>query len=114
MDTKRKLIAGGTLALGLVAGGATIAVAGGATDSDAPLTGSDLDRASTAALAEVGQGTVVDSEVGDDGPAYGVEIQLEDGSVVEVNLDQQFRVTGSEPDEDDPNEPQSEGSAGDS
>ena len=79
MDTKRKLIAGGTLALGLVAGGATIAVAGGATDSDAPLTGSDLDRASTAALAEVGQGTVVETEVGDDGAAYGVEIRLDDG-----------------------------------
>ena len=79
MDRKRKLIAGGTIAFGLVAGGATIAVAGGAAETDTPLTGSDLDRATTAALAEVGQGTVVETEVGDDGAAYGVEIQLDDG-----------------------------------
>jgi hypothetical protein len=116
MDKKSRLIAGGAITLGLVAGGATFAIAaGGAGDSDTPLAGSDLDRATAAALAEVGQGTVVDSEIGDDGAAYSVEVQLADGRVVEVNLDQRFQVTGSTADEDTPNEQESgEGSEGSS
>ena len=38
--------------------------------------------------------------MGDDGSAYGVEIRLEDGSVVEVNLDSSFEVIGSSADDD--------------
>lgn len=69
-------------------------------DSDTPLTGESLDRASAAALAYTGGGEVVDSETGDDGAAYGIEIRLDDGSQVEVNLDADFNVIGSEPDDD--------------
>jgi uncharacterized membrane protein YkoI len=69
-------------------------------DSDAPLTGSDLDRAVAAALDHVGGGEVTETETGDDGAAYGVEIRLDDGSQVEVNLDADFEVIGSEPDDD--------------
>jgi hypothetical protein len=43
---------------------------------------------------------VIETEVGDDGAAYGVEIQLEDGRVVEVSLDSSFDVIGDEADDD--------------
>lgn len=71
-----------------------------ANDSDTPLTGTDLDQAVAAALAHTGEGEVTETEVGDDGAAYGVEIRLADGSQVEVNLDADFNVIGSEPDDD--------------
>jgi hypothetical protein len=57
-----------------------------------------------AALAATGGGTVLETEAGDDGAAYGVEIRLADGRQVEVNLDQSFKVTGQEADEDKPGE----------
>ena len=69
-------------------------------DDEAPLPGSDLDRAVSAALGHTGGGQVIETEVGDDGAAYGVEVRLDDGSVVEVELDAAFRVTGDTPDDD--------------
>jgi hypothetical protein len=97
MDTKR-WIAGGTIALAVVAGGAGFAIAGGGDEQ--PLSGSDLEQATAAALEHTGGGTVIETEVGDDGAAYGVEIRLDDGSVVEVALDERFRVIGQESDDD--------------
>ena len=38
--------------------------------------------------------------MGDDGAAYSVEVRLDDGQQVEVNLDSDFNVIGSEPDDD--------------
>jgi uncharacterized membrane protein YkoI len=99
MERRTKWIAGGVVALAAVAGGTGIAVAN-ADDTDRPLIGSDLDRATAAALAAAGGGTVTDSEIGDDGAAYGVEVRLEDGSQVEVSLDADFRVIGQDPDDD--------------
>lgn len=69
-------------------------------DSDTPLSGADLDQAVAAALAHTGGGDVTETELGDDGAAYGVEIRLADGSQVEVNLDVEFNVIGSEGDDD--------------
>jgi uncharacterized membrane protein YkoI len=77
-------------------------VLGGGSDTDTPLTGSNLDRASAAALAHTGGGTVLETEIGDDGAAYGVEIRLDDGSVVEVSLDASFAVIDSTVDDDGP------------
>jgi hypothetical protein len=99
MERRTKWIAGGVVALAAVGGGTGIAVAT-AGDTDRPLTGSDLDRATTAALAATGGGTVTDSEIGDDGAAYGVEVRLDDGSQVEVSLDGDFSVIGQDPDDD--------------
>ena len=73
---------------------------GEATDTDTPLTGTDLDQAVTTALQHTGGGEVTETEVGDDGAAYGVEIRLADGSQVEVNLDADFNVIESEADDD--------------
>lgn len=104
MKRRTTLIAGGTLAAAAIAGGTGIAVANGAGDNDAPLQGSTLDEAVAAALEATGGGEVLETEVGDEGSAYGVEIRLEDGSQVEVNLDSNLRVINQEPDHDSPNE----------
>jgi hypothetical protein len=103
MNRRTKLIAGGVLAAAAIGGATAFAVASGA-DDDRPLTGSNLQRATAAALAHTGGGTVIEAEVGDDGAAYGVEIRLDDGSVVEVGLDDNFKVIGQDPDEDGPND----------
>jgi hypothetical protein len=100
MDRRTKWIAGGALAVVLVGGGAGVAIATGAGDTDRPLTGSTLDRARAAALEFTGGGAVTETEAGDDGAAYGVEVRLDDGRVVEVNLDASFQVIGQEADDD--------------
>jgi hypothetical protein len=79
-----------------------VAVAGGGDDT--PLTGSARGRAVEAALAHVGGGTVTETEAGDGGAAYTVEVRLADGHEIEVALDGDFRVIGSEPDDDEANE----------
>ena len=96
----RKLAAFVTLVLVAGAISAGFAVAAGGED-DRPLTGSSLQKATAAALAHTGGGTVTETEVGDDGAAYGVEIRLADGRQVEVNLDENFDVIGQENDDDD-------------
>jgi hypothetical protein len=100
MTRKLLLIAALVLALGALSAGIAIA-AGESGDDDEPLTGSTLADATEAALAHTGGGKVVETEVGDDGAAYGVEVRLADGSVVEVNLDRSFDVIGQEEDDDD-------------
>jgi len=72
----------------------------GPGEADSPITGTALDRGVAAALEHTGGGEVTETEMGDDGAAYGVEIRLDDGSQVEVNLDADFNVIGSEPDDD--------------
>jgi uncharacterized membrane protein YkoI len=99
MNRRTKWIAGGTLAVAVIGTGTGLAVATGA-DDDRPLTGSTLDRATAAALRHTGGGTVTETEVGDDGSAYSVEIRLGDGSQVEVNLDKTFNVIGQGADDD--------------
>ena len=93
------LIATGAIAVALLAGGG-IAWATGVGDDDKPLTGSARERAISAALEHTGGGTVTETEVGDDGAAYGVEVRLPDGSQVEVSLDASFNVIGQERDDD--------------
>ncbi len=102
MTRKLLLIAVAVVALAGLSAGIAVATTGGGDDQ--PLTGEALDKATAAALAHTGGGTVVETEAGDDGAAYGVEIRLDDGSVVEVNLDESFDVIGQEADEDGPGE----------
>jgi uncharacterized membrane protein YkoI len=102
MRRKFALLAALVLALGAVSAGIAIAAGGG--DDDQPLTGSALERATAAALEHTGGGVVTETEVGDDGAAYGVEVRLDDGSQVEVNLDENFNVIGQAADDDGPND----------
>ena len=95
MSRRLVLIVVLVLALAGLSTGIALATTGGG-DAETPLTGPALDKATTAALAQTGGGTVVETEVGDDGAAYDVEIRLADGSVVEINLDENFNVIGQE------------------
>jgi uncharacterized membrane protein YkoI len=95
----------------MVGAGLAVAMAGGLVaaaatdgDSDQELTGATRDRAVAAALAATGGGTALETEAGDDGAAYGVEVRLDDGRQVEVSLDGSFKVVSQEPDEDQPSE----------
>ncbi len=101
MRRKTKWIAGGALAGALLIGGIGTGVAQqAASDDDQPLTGETYDRATAAALEHTKGGKVTETEMGDDGAAYGVEVLLDMGRQVEVNLDRDFKVTGQEEDDD--------------
>jgi uncharacterized membrane protein YkoI len=101
MQRRTRWIAAAGLAVAMTGGVAAAAVNG---DNDQELTGTTRDRAVEAALAATGGGTVLETEAGDDGAAYGVEVRLADGRQVEVNLDESFKVVGQEADEDKPGE----------
>jgi uncharacterized membrane protein YkoI len=66
---------------------------------DDDLTGVDYDRAAAAALAAAGGGTVTDADRSDDaGVAYEVDVRLDDGTEVDVDLDQAFGVVRTDVD----------------
>jgi len=98
MRTKTKVVTAGAAALVVAGAAATVSVATGSDDQ--PLEGSQLERATAAALAHTGEGSVVESEVGDGAASYEVEVRLDDGSVVEVQLDERFDVIGDALDDD--------------
>jgi uncharacterized membrane protein YkoI len=103
MRRRTRWMVGAGLAVAMV-GGLVAAAAATDGDDDQELTGATRDRAVAAALAATGGGTVLETEAGDDGAAYGVEVRLDDGRQVEVNLDEGFKVVNQEPDEDQPGE----------
>lgn len=67
-------------------------------DNDRPITGTSLEKAKDAALAHTGGGRVTDTEVDDEESRYEVEVTLDDGSQVDVQLDDDFTMVGSETD----------------
>ncbi len=85
-------------ALVLTAGGVAIAGSGDDDASDTPIPGTALQQASDAALAETGGGKVTETEVNDEESYYEVEVTLENGDQVDVQLDKDFNVVGSESD----------------
>jgi hypothetical protein len=104
---KRTKIAIGVLAASVVVGAGGVAAAGGMGDDDGserPITGPALKRASAAALAATGAGRVTGTEAGDEEGAYEVEVTLDDGTEVDVHLDEAFRVIGQESDVGDDGE----------
>ena len=96
---KATIIAGTALAA-LAVGGVAIAANNDDDGSEKPISGSALDRASAAALDHTGGGKVTDTEVGDEESLYEVEVTRDDGSQVDVQLDRDFKVVGSEGDKD--------------
>ena len=109
MQRSRKIIAGTAFAAAL-AGGAGVAAAAGGSDADSgegpdvAITGDALQRASDAALAETGGGRVTGSEVGDEESYYEVEVTLDNGSQVDVQLDENFAVVGQSADVEESDE----------
>jgi uncharacterized membrane protein YkoI len=101
MRRKTKIaIATTALAGGAVAGTAAFATAGGADDdtTQAPISGLALEKATAAALEHTGGGRVTGTEVGDEEGFYEVEVVLDNGSQVDVHLDEAFNVISGEGD----------------
>lgn len=98
---KAILVAALVVGVGAVTGG--VAVASGVTDDDGteqPITGAALERAGAAALAHTGGGRVTETETGDEESYYEVEVTLDNGNQVDVQLDSSFNVVGSDGDDD--------------
>ena len=100
MDKRTKLGIGGAAAVVAIGAGSFLGIAAATGGGDQPLQGDAKDRAVAAALASTGGGTVTETETGDDGAAYDVEVRKADGSQVEVQLDADFHVIGSAVDDD--------------
>ncbi len=100
MQKKTKIITASAITAGIVLGGAGIAyaVTDGFEGSDA-VTGADLDRASKAAVKEVGGGKVIDAERDDN--RYELDVLGSDGVSYDVVLDDSFSVLSSRADGDD-------------
>ena len=92
------LIAAGAAVVVAGSVGAAAAVSGDDDAQDRPIPASQLERAEQAALEETGGGEVTETEVDDEESKYEVEVTLEDGTQVDVQLDSDFRVVGTESD----------------
>jgi uncharacterized membrane protein YkoI len=99
---RKRLVAIGAVvvALGAVSGGVAIAAGGDDDATETPITGTDLQKASAAALAHTDGGRVTGTEVGDEESYYEVEVTLDDGGQVDVQLDKSFNVVGSDGDQE--------------
>jgi uncharacterized membrane protein YkoI len=100
MNRRMKIVlvaAAAAVAAGVAAAGVATAADAATDDSaDVAISGTDLERASEAALAETGGGEVVDSEAEDEENGYEVEVNLDDGRQIEVQLDADFAVVSSD------------------
>jgi hypothetical protein len=85
-------------------GAAVLAIAAGIASAQpddgegTPITGEALTKASQAALAFTGGGSVTGTEVGDEESYYEVEVTKADGTQVDVQLNDTFLVVGSKSD----------------
>jgi uncharacterized membrane protein YkoI len=101
LTTKKTWLIAGGAGLVLVLGGTGAAFAATSGDDDT-LTGTNLTKATDAALAAAGPGTVIDAETSDDADhAYEVELRAEDGTETDVKLNADFGVVTSTVDTDD-------------
>jgi hypothetical protein len=92
------VVAVGTVLFAFVGGASAITATGGgpAPDDGRPaISDDDLLRAIEVALAATGGGQVAATEIGDERACYEVEVVLEDGGRVDVELDESFAVIGA-------------------
>ncbi len=81
----------------VAAGAAGVAIATNGPDDDAtdvPISAEAIDKASAAALKHTGEGRVTETEQGDEESLYEVEVTLDNGDEVDVQLDENFQVVG--------------------
>ncbi len=105
MRTKSKMaVVVGVVAMAGAGVGVAAVGASSSDDQEPAITGAELQRASDAALAETGGGTVSDTEVGDEDSHYEVEVTLDDGSQVDVQLDRRFAVVDTMTDNESPDD----------
>jgi uncharacterized membrane protein YkoI len=102
MNRRQKLAiaAASVVVVGGASAGIAIAAGGDDDETEAPISGPALERASEAALQHTGGGRVSDTEVGDEESMYEVEVTRDDGSQVDVQLDENFNVVSSEGDDE--------------
>ncbi len=101
MKRRTKWMIGAAVAAGTFGAGTGVVAASGGDDAEPPITGTELERASDAAVEHVGEGRVTDTEVGDEEGLYEVEVTLDDGSQVDVHLDADFAILSTEADATD-------------
>jgi uncharacterized membrane protein YkoI len=99
VNRTKVLMVSAVVGVALIAGTGA-AIASGGDDSEQPITGNALVEASEAALAHTGGGTVTETEVGDEESYYEVEVTMDDGRQIDVQLDEAFNVVGHEVDDE--------------
>ena len=95
---KKLAVAGLVVVVGGAAGAGAVIARQAGDGPDVAITGDALARASEAALAHTGGGRVTETEVGDEESYYEVEVTLDDGTQVDVQLDRDFDVVSDERD----------------
>jgi hypothetical protein len=98
MIKNRTKLAIGIAVVAVAAGGGAYAYAGAGDDGEGNATGPGADRARAAALAHLGGGTANEVERGDEEGAWEVEVTKSNGDTVDVHLDTDYRVLGTEGD----------------
>jgi hypothetical protein len=108
MERSIKIGAAAAVVVAGVAVGLSVAQASNDDDDDneteTAITGDALAQASDAALAYTGEGRVTGTEIDDEESKYEIEVTLDNGDQVDVQLDENFDVVSSEndgADEDD-------------
>jgi uncharacterized membrane protein YkoI len=105
MKRSTKVTSGIAIGVAAVAAASlTVANATGGEDepdddgSETAISGDALERASEVALDHTGGGRVTGSEVGDEESYYEIEVTLDNGDQVDVQIDESFNVVGDEND----------------
>jgi len=102
MERRIKIGAAAAVVVAGIAAGLTVAQASNDDDDDneteTAISGDALAQASEAALAYTGEGRVTGSEVDDEESKYEIEVTLDNGDQVDVQLDEDFSVVSSEND----------------
>lgn len=97
MNKTKVVVISGLLAVGLIVGSGAAVATG--DDAEEPITGDALGTASAVALEHTGGGRVTETEVGDEESYYEVEVTMDDGRQIDVQLDEAFKVVGDEVDD---------------
>jgi uncharacterized low-complexity protein len=102
MERSIKIGAAAAVVVAAITAGLTVAQASNDDDDDneteTAISGDALAQASEAALAYTGEGRVTGSEVDDEESKYEIEVTLDNGDQVDVQLDENFNVVSSEND----------------
>jgi hypothetical protein len=102
MERSIKIGAAAAVVVAGVTAGLTVARAsdddGDDNETETAITGDALAQASDAALAYTGEGRVSGSEIDDEESKYEIEVTLDNGDQVDVQLAENFGVVSSEND----------------
>ncbi len=84
--------------LGAVGGAVAASTGGLDNETDTPITGDALATATAVAIDHLGGGRVTGTEVGDEDSYYEVEVTLDNGNAVDVQLDENFTLVSANAD----------------